>query len=334
MGCRACCSARGRDDRTAEQVAGPRGTLFDRDTWLARAGDSIADAIRRRDTKSEIFHGCYDWHSAVHGHWALLRIARVTGQERFTEAATSELTPDRIESEATLLRSQFGFEMPYGRAWFLRLAIEHAAVTRSDRLREMADAVAQSLVTYFDTVAPIPKSFEYDNASWALAQLAAYARSIDDASITSTVQRHVEASFLDAGEVPDFSLDHERNMFFSPRGNWLYLIATTQPAATLARILSDAALDERILAPVTRIVYGHHLGMNWSRAWTLRRLALTAGKPADRALFQRAYEAHVTVGLREHENDRGDADYFLYGHWVPQFAVYALTEDIAGTPDA
>ena len=23
------------------------------------------------------FYGCYDWHSAVHGHWTLARLARV-----------------------------------------------------------------------------------------------------------------------------------------------------------------------------------------------------------------------------------------------------------------
>src|SRR4051794_27244767 len=135
MGCRACCSARGRDDRTAEQVADPRGSVFRREGWLVEVGDTIADAIRRRDTPHAIFHGCYDWHSAVHGHWALLRIARVTGEQRFAEVATDELTPDRLATEATLLRDQPHFELPYGRAWFLRLAIEYARVTGLDRLR-------------------------------------------------------------------------------------------------------------------------------------------------------------------------------------------------------
>src|SRR4030095_6808193 len=97
MGCRAFCSARGRDDRTAEQVAtGSRGSMFDRDAWLPGVGDTIAEAIQRRDTRHAIFHGCYDWHSAVHAHWALLRIGRVLAAERFVEAATAELTLDRL----------------------------------------------------------------------------------------------------------------------------------------------------------------------------------------------------------------------------------------------
>lgn len=66
-------------------MAGPaRPDLFDRRAWLERAGETIAAAIGRRDTDHAIFHGCYDWHSAVHG-WALLRIARVTREYAVTE---------------------------------------------------------------------------------------------------------------------------------------------------------------------------------------------------------------------------------------------------------
>ena len=70
----------------------------------------------------------------MHGHWALLRLARVTGDARFSDAALGELTPDRIAAEAARLRGEPAFEMPYGRAWLLRLAIEHALVTGTDAL--------------------------------------------------------------------------------------------------------------------------------------------------------------------------------------------------------
>jgi hypothetical protein len=295
--------------------------LFERDAWLARAGEKIAEAVRRRDTRHAIFHGCYDWHSAVHGHWALLRIARVTGEQRFAELATSELTPDRIATEASLLRAEPRFELPYGRAWFLRLAIEHHAVTGDDRLQAMAGEIARSLVAHYEATAPFPASREYDNASWALAQLAAYARHAGDGALAATVQRHVEAHFLDPGRVPDLAVDRARPDFFSPRANWLYLVATTQPAATLARMLDAAALDDRTLAPVEVNGTPHHFGVNWCRAWMLHRLALAA--PAE--LFRRAFDAHVAIGVRDHE--RAADDYDAYGHWVPQFAVYALTED-------
>ena len=57
-------------------------------------------------------------------------------------------------------------------------------------------------------------------------------------------------------------------------------------------------------------------------AWALKALSRTAPK-ADRARFSKAYDAHVRQGLKEFEQFRGD--YAAYDHWVPQFAVYALT---------
>jgi Protein of unknown function (DUF2891) len=30
------------------------------------------------------FYGCYDWHSSVHGHWLLARLARLHGYAPFT----------------------------------------------------------------------------------------------------------------------------------------------------------------------------------------------------------------------------------------------------------
>ena len=40
--------------------------------------------------------------------------------------------------------------------------------------------------------------------------------------------------------------------------------------------------------------------------------------------FDQAYLKHVNAGMVEHEKAKDD--YRNYGHWVPQFAVYALTE--------
>jgi hypothetical protein len=297
---------------------------FDRNAWLVAAGDVIAGAVRRRDTRNAIFHGCYDWHSAVHGHWALLWIARVTGEARFLEDATGALVPDRLAVEAKLLRDQPAFEMPYGRAWFLRLAIEHASVTGSTWLRDMADEAAASLVARYRLSAPSPASREYSNASWALAQMAAYAVARGDVDLARFVDQQIVENFLDPEDVPGFGDDRTHPDFFSPRANWLYLIATTQPPATLDRLLAAAAVDDKVLAPIDPIMRAaHHYGVNWSRAWMLHRLAL---RFPDEPLYRRAFDAHVAIGVRDHE--RGVGDYLAYGHWVTQFAVYALTEDV------
>ena len=64
----------------AQTPAGDVSAVPGRDAALIELGRAIHTAAQREDTGHAVFHGCYDWHSAVHAHWALLRVARVTGQ--------------------------------------------------------------------------------------------------------------------------------------------------------------------------------------------------------------------------------------------------------------
>ena len=187
----------------------------------------------------------------------------------------------------------------------------------------MAGEVARSLVERYEHVAPYPATREYVNASWALVQLAAWARHTGSAALEQWVVRQVEDNFLDPGDVPGLDDDRHEREFFSLRGNWLYLIAHAMPAA-LDRMLDAAALDATLLAPVQVTGGAHHYGVNWSRAWMLHRLAILH---PEEPLYREAFDAHVAVGIRDHAKMAND--YLAYGHWVPQFAVYALTEDAA-----
>ena len=136
-------------------AAGPAraAEVSDRDKTLRDLAVLISSTIARQDTKNPVFHGCADWHSAAHGHWALLRVARVTGGSAAeAEAADRSLDPEGLAKELDMLKNNPFFEMPYGRAWFLRLAIEHDLWSRKtggkdpDRLKKMADFVAGSVL--------------------------------------------------------------------------------------------------------------------------------------------------------------------------------------------
>jgi Protein of unknown function (DUF2891) len=78
------------------------------------------------------FYGCFDWHSAVHGHWLLARLARLYPEADFApraRAALAEsLTPEHIAAEVAYLEGpgRASFERPYGLAWLLQLEAELA----------------------------------------------------------------------------------------------------------------------------------------------------------------------------------------------------------------
>src|SRR5687768_6787272 len=68
--------------------------------------DSDADVRPPREL-TPAFHGCYDWHSAVHGHWLLVRLARTFPGAPFAsrarDAIARSLTPANIEAEVRYL---------------------------------------------------------------------------------------------------------------------------------------------------------------------------------------------------------------------------------------
>src|ERR1700737_1471898 len=76
------------------------------------------------------FYGCYDWHSSVHGHWLLARLARTFPDAPFTpsarQALKQSLTAENVAQEAAYLRAdgRSSFERPYGLAWLLQPGAE------------------------------------------------------------------------------------------------------------------------------------------------------------------------------------------------------------------
>jgi hypothetical protein len=290
----------------------------------------IATQVAARDTRHVVFHGCIDWHPAVHGHWALLRIARTTGRHADkAEAVNRRMTAAGIAEEAALLRAHPRFEMPYGRAWFLLLAEEferwatEQKLADPQRLRSMADEVATSLEDHFRP--PVNANIgEYANPSWALLRLHAWHSFRQDQEAQGRIERLV-ASLRGLDQPADgFEADLQRPEFFSRLGNFALLTVKARPAGLSGLLKVHGRVDDA-LRPIEALPRSAHaLGMNWSRAWAFKALAAAVPDAVDRQRFQAAYASHVAAAWRHHAQKAGDK--WAYDHWVPQFAVYALTE--------
>lgn len=317
-------------------AAGDAAT-FDRDEILDALAPIIAAQVAARDTPHAVFHGCVDWHSAVHGHWALLRIARATGRhEERARAVDHALRPEGIAEEAAFLQQHADFELPYGRAWFLLLAEEferwggERAIADPARLRAMAAEVAASLDRYMDAcecAEGIDACIgEYRNPSWALLRLHGWYAFVGDAH--GQARTAARAAGMQAPEPTGdagFGADLRGCEFFSPFGNYATLLGATRPEAA-ADLLGAHPLADDALAPIVALPStAHGLGMNWSRAWSLRALAEAATEDQQPRL-RAAYAAHVAQAWEHHALKAGDV--WAYDHWVPQFAVYALTEPL------
>src|SRR5690349_15373263 len=79
------------------------------------------------------FYGSYDWHSAVHMHWLLVRVLRLYPVSRMappiSDALDAHLTAAAAAKELEYFKGPAGrtFERPYGWAWLLELQAEALA---------------------------------------------------------------------------------------------------------------------------------------------------------------------------------------------------------------
>ena len=279
----------------------------------------VATCVAKRDTDNAVFHGCIDWHSAVHGTWALVAYTRATGDRQYAGLIGSTITPSGIQREQAHLEADPEFEMPYGRAWFLRLAIDYQRVFHDELLRPMADAIAQSMVKFYSRNPPDPQSREYGNASWALINLLDYAEARRDQQLADFVRDQVQRHFLHY----DMACPLDRENLESPDfmgvcTNWGWVVGRVLPQEQYAAWIKGFIPPDEAIVPVTHPLSAHQNGLDFSRAWGFWGMYNETGDER----FARDYLESFNAAYERPEFWRGP--YGTVGHWVAQFGMYAL----------
>src|SRR5262245_58997812 len=281
--------------------------------------EPILASVVRRDTRHAAFHGCIDWHSAVHGVWALAAYRRMTGDTACDGVLEATMRPEKIAAERALLRARPDFEMPYGRAWFLRLARENALHAGSKELQPMADEVLATMLAYYGAHKPDPRRGNYLSDSWALINMLDYATWSTDAAAEAVIRGLVEAHFIGHGDGCDYDL--EAGHFMAVATNWAWLVSKVLPAGDFAH-WSRELFGPGLPQPVRRLLSWHHHGLNFSRAWGLWALHAASAHGDAKEAYLDAYAAHFHATYATPALWSGS--YRSVGHWVPQFGMLAL----------
>lgn len=281
---------------------------------------AVREGLGRHDTGHAAFHGCIDWHSAVHGTWALTAYARMTGDRQYGPFLADVLRPDKLAAERALLRGHPEFEMPYGRAWFLRLALEHRAARGDDLLQVMAADVLASLLVYYRDRVPDPRQGSYGSDAWALINMYDYAEALDEADALRNVRGLVQEHFVEAAQGCRYEL--EAGHFMAVPTNWAWLVSRVLEPDEFDRWAEAFFQPIGLPRPVTAPTTWHHHGLNFSRAWGLWGLHAAARAGHRKDAYLAAFAAHFDEGYRK--TDRWCGSYEGVGHWVPQFGMLAL----------
>ena len=299
-----------------------RAFLVELPHWSDLLAAVPAQHVRRHDTIHPAFHGCIDWHSACHAAWALLAYQGMTGNARHEGVVNDVLMPAKLAAEAADLAARPDFEMPYGRAWLLRLALEDRRVTGSTRLTFFARDVAASLVENYRQKPPQAFAREYANPCWALVNLFDYAQSENRADLLTFVRETASRLAAELDKLPADAEEATWPDFMAVTPNFCDLLVRTEAVPT-ETVMKKAGARLLALKPVTAPTRPHHYALNFSRGWALVGLFEAT---LDERLLSLALD-HIEMNLRHPSWWRGD--YRAVSHWVPQFGMFALQRLLA-----
>jgi hypothetical protein len=290
-----------------------------------------------------VFYGCYDWHSAVHGHWLLVRLTRLLPDSALAplarEALKKNITPSNVADEVVYFSApgRVSFERPYGLAWLLQLAAELREWDDPDG-RAMAAALAPLERIAADRIADwLPKLThpirigEHSQTAFAMGLILDWARSTGDGAMVSLIVSRAQDFYIDDQACP-LAYEPSGHDFLSPCIAEADLMRRVLDAEEFARWLTDflpqiprdgAAgwLQPGRVTDPSDPKLAHLDGLNLSRAWMLEGMA--AGLPRDDervAALAAAARAHAVAGLAS-----VTGEHYEGGHWLGSFATYLVT---------
>ena len=312
---------------------------------ISRTTDT-AEGIGRPKDLFPVFYGCFDWHSAVHGHWLLVRQLRVGPQDAAWRAEAiaklnTNITPENVAGELANFRraARGSWERPYGWAWVLQLTAELREYNDPNAKRWLAalepleaDIVAATKDWLPKLAYPI-RLGTHNQSAFAFTLMLDWAETAGDEGFAAlirskTMDYHAGDKNCPIGYEPsgeDFlspclmTADLMRRVTESPNAfsNWLdhYMpnIPTDGSTDWLAPAIVKDASDGKLV---------HLDGVNLSRAWNLYNIA--------RALPENDARRVSLIGAANIHRDAGVAsvsdEHYSGSHWLASFATYLMTD--------
>jgi hypothetical protein len=286
------------------------------------------------------FFGCFDWHSAVHGHWSLVALLRrFPDLDRAADARrmlAENLAAEHIAAEVTYFEGEHSksYERTYGWAWLLKLASELSAWEDpladelGANLQPLADLLARRFREFLPLLNYAVRTGEHPNTAFGLVFARDYARTFGDAELEALVDHTARRFYQDDADCP-ISWEPGGYDFLSPCLEEVDLMRRVLTAdefhSWLLRFLPALAQEDYSLAvgEVSDRSDGklvHLDGLNFSRAWVL--LGLARQYPERYGHLTALAARHLNYSL---PNLVGDS--YEGGHWLGSFAIYALLDD-------
>ncbi len=282
------------------------------------------------------FYGCFDWHSAVHGHWSIIYLLKnfpeIRNADKAIKLLDQNLTEENILKEIEyfkLNKYTKSFERTYGWAWLLKLGEE--LYTWEDpnskkwykNIKPLCDEISKKYIEYLPKLVYPIRVGEHSNTAFGLSFAYDYAVTTNDIDLKEIIESRAKDFYLKDEGCP-INWEPSGYDFLSPclqeidimrkvldKKTFIHWLDTFLPKLNKDLHLKPGEVKDRSDGKLV-----HLDGLNFSRAWSLYSVAKVLDNNDN---VVRIADEHLEYSL----NKIADGDY-SGEHWLASFALYAL----------
>jgi len=283
-----------------------------------------------------IFYGCFDWHSAVHGHWSLVRLLKefpeMEKEDEIKQLLKKQLTKEKVRQEMLYFEKKYNktFERTYGWAWLLKLSAElhtwNTPLAREleENLKPLSESIAVKYQEYLPKLNYPIRVGTHSNTAFGLSFAYDYATTYKDDDFKKLIQKRAKDFYMTDASCP-ITWEPSGYDFLSPcleevdvmrkvlsKDDFFKWIKTFLPEL----LASDFSMP---LGEVSDRTDGHlvHLdGLNFSRAWCFYGLA---NQYDEFKHLEKLANKHLAYSFPNLVDDDYEG-----GHWLGSFAINAM----------
>ncbi|SDS49536.1 Protein of unknown function [Formosa sp. Hel1_31_208] len=292
--------------------------------------------LKSPQTLHPAFYGCFDWHSAVHGHWSLVSLLKQFPELEYAEDAKKMLLQNMSKANIEVEVNYFfgthntTYERTYGWAWLLKLAEElhtwddPVARELEANLQPLTNLIVNKYVEFLPKLNYPIRVGEHPNTAFGLSFAYDYAKAVEDETLKALIEQRAKDFYSNDAGCP-LSWEPSGFDFLSPCFEEAALMKRVLPAEVFKTWLNEFLpqlknenfnLETGRVSDRTDGKLVHLDGVNFSRAWSLNEIARDLPEYAH---LKNIANQHINYSLPSIVGDSYEG-----GHWLGSFAIYAL----------
>jgi len=289
------------------------------------------------------FYGCWDWHSAVHGHWAMVKILKdfpeIADRDIILSKLDKNLSEENLNKEFQFFKQDFakGFERTYGWAWLMKLYSEllswdyDKAQIWANNMKPLVDLLSERTILFLDKLSTPLRPGTHANTAFSFSLMIEYSKVANDNLLFNKIKEYSIKNFLGDINCP-VQYEPSGTDFLSPClaeaalmsqilekrefNEWLYKFLPSFDQSSFGNIINPP----EVLDPEDPGI-GHLIGLMFHRAWTLKDIAIILEKNSDKNLLLQIAKNHSEEGYNiMFESGYGGE------HWLATFAIYNFSK--------